>query len=66
MTLSNLTELATFRHTFSHYHLQVQPIKITGSFKLIKEQQSQWCNAQVARDNLGLPKPMLQVLAALS
>lgn len=66
MRCSELNELSSFRHTFSHYHLQVQPIKITGSFSIVKEHTSQWCSAQVAIGNLGLPKPMLQILATLS
>jgi A/G-specific adenine glycosylase len=57
--------LTSFRHTFSHYHLQVQPVQITGQVGLIKEQQSQWKTPQAASQSLGLPQAMSKILEML-
>jgi adenine-specific DNA glycosylase len=57
--------LTPFRHTFSHYHLQVQPVQMKGQVGVIKEQHSQWLSPQAAGESLALPIPMQKVLAAI-
>jgi A/G-specific adenine glycosylase len=60
-----MQSLTPFRHTFSHYHLQVQPVQMTGQVGVIKEQLSQWKTPQAASQSLGLPQPMTKILDML-
>lgn len=60
-----IQSLTPFRHTFSHYHLQVQPVQMRGQVGLIKEQLSQWKTPQAALQSLGLPQPITKILEML-
>ena len=60
-----MQSLTSFRHTFSHYHLQVQPVQMTGQVGVTKEQLSQWKTPQAALQSLGLPQPMTKILDML-
>jgi A/G-specific adenine glycosylase len=63
----NITPLANFRHTFSHFHLEVTPIKILVSKikpKVMASDQQIWYNlSQPAM--IGLPGPIKKLLRAL-
>jgi A/G-specific adenine glycosylase len=56
--------LTSFSHTFSHYHLQLQPIRIKATPSLLADSDSQWCSVSTAQD-LGLPTAMKKLLAML-
>jgi A/G-specific adenine glycosylase len=56
--------LTSFGHTFSHYHLQLQPIRIKAIPSLLADSDSQWCSVAQAQD-LGLPTAMKKLLAML-
>lgn len=58
-------ELPGFRHTFSHYHLDVTPWLCEPSRRpdTVEEPQRAWYNGSDAR-SLGLPAPVLKWLAA--
>ncbi|PTQ87548.1 A/G-specific adenine glycosylase [Agitococcus lubricus] len=55
---------ASFKHTFSHYHLWLKPLYVRGTMLMVNDELSQWCDKEQAL-TLGLPKPMLTLLAAL-
>ncbi len=61
---TNLAYLSRFSHTFSHYHLQLQPVRIQATPSLIADSDSQWCSLMEAQ-NLGLPTAMVKLLAML-
>ena len=56
--------LTCFSHTFSHYHLQLQPIRILATPSLLADSDSQWCSVLQAGE-LGLPTAMQKLLAML-
>ena len=56
--------LKGFSHTFSHYHLQLQPIRVTATIRNIADSESQWCSLAQAK-NLGLPAAMMKLLTML-
>ncbi|MDY6816699.1 MAG: A/G-specific adenine glycosylase [Pseudomonadota bacterium] len=51
--------ISGFRHTFSHYHLHIQPARlpVTGSTKVADTGQQRWLNRNEALA-LGLPAPI--------
>lgn len=57
----------TFRHTFSHYHLEITPVQVfldkTPLIALEPEQQIWYNTAEPSQ--VGLPKPTLQILQQL-
>lgn len=61
LTADNLEYLPAFRHTFSHYHLLIQPVRIKADLVHIADSLSQWCTLTQVK-NLGLPKPMVSLL----
>jgi A/G-specific adenine glycosylase len=56
-----------FRHTFSHYHLDIQPLLITlrNNPEAIGEQRQQWLACEEAL-TLGLAAPVTKLLKTLS
>ncbi|QUX97411.1 A/G-specific adenine glycosylase [Marinomonas sp. CT5] len=61
--VSDVTPLSSFRHTFSHYHLDISPSKIQiGDTKLVLESDKyQWFYPQDAMAQ-GLPAPVRSIL----
>jgi A/G-specific adenine glycosylase len=59
-----LTELTSFKHTFSHYHLMIHPILIELTrtpLRVMEDEQTIWYNlAQPTA--LGLPRPIQTIL----
>lgn len=60
-----LERLEDFRHTFSHYHLQLHPVRVQALPQVLREQASKWCTLTEA-EALGLPAPMLKLLSQWS
>jgi A/G-specific adenine glycosylase len=60
-----LQPLAEFRHTFSHYHLMIKPVRVYGEFTQALEQMSVWQQPKQAIAELGLPMPMQKILAEI-
>jgi len=60
-----LQPLAEFRHTFSHYHLLIKPVRVYGEFTQVLEQMSVWQRPKQAIEELGLPMPMQKILAEI-
>ncbi|HNG46374.1 MAG TPA: A/G-specific adenine glycosylase [Agitococcus sp.] len=60
-----LQPLAEFRHTFSHYHLMIKPVRVYGEFTQVLEQMSVWQRPKQAIEELGLPMPMQKILAEI-
>lgn len=58
-----LQPLTEFKHTFSHYHLIIKPVRVLGELMQVLEQTSLWQSPTQAINTLGLPKPMQTVLA---
>jgi A/G-specific adenine glycosylase len=59
--------LKTFKHTFSHYHLNITPIIINTTFtqkSVAETKQSVWISKKQCH-GYGLPKPTLALLQAL-
>jgi len=59
---------ATFRHTFTHFHLDIEPIyiEISDEPRLIRERDdARWYQVQSA-EPLGLSAPAVKLLASLS
>ena len=58
LSIKTHTKLLAFRHTFSHYHLDIQPIKLTVTQKAdyVRDQPNYlWYNGQ---QQIGLPAPI--------
>jgi A/G-specific adenine glycosylase len=56
--------LASFRHTFSHYHLDIQPLRVTVSklhASIMEDQRQLWYNVQEPNP-VGLPGPVSKLL----
>jgi CRISPR-associated endonuclease/helicase Cas3 len=62
---THLQPLAEFRHTFSHYHLMIKPVRVYGEFTQVLEQMSVWQRPKQAIEELGLPMPMQKILAEI-
>ena len=61
--ISSANHLASFRHTFSHYHLMIHPIAFVADFAgaISENTKYQWYSKEVAL-TLGLPAPVRQIL----
>lgn len=58
--------LSEFRHTFTHFYLDITPIKLTvSSLQQIKEAKQQWYSPQ-SPSEIGLTRPVTKLLALLS
>jgi A/G-specific adenine glycosylase len=67
-TIKNLQFGEKFRHTFSHFHLEILPafLKITaGRAKIMEAEQQIWYNLQQP-SKLGLPAPIKTLLTRLT
>lgn len=55
--------ISGFRHTFSHYHLHIQPARlgVTGQINIKDDDQQKWLHRHEALD-LGLPAPIRTLL----
>lgn len=66
-TIRHINTLPNFRHTFSHYHLDIHPVCVTLTkqpAKVMESEQQIWYNLnQPAK--LGLPKPVQLLLSEL-
>lgn len=60
---SNISYLAPFRHTFSHYHLDINPILIQGDETQLKieDKPQKWFRSEET-DTIGLPAPIKLLL----
>ena len=61
------TDLDTFKHTFSHFHLQISPVIVHLSQlpQVVEEEgQSQWFNVQEPL-TVGLSAPTQKILATI-
>lgn len=58
------TALESFRHTFSHYHLDIHPllIDLAGSQLKVADENTRWLQSN-ALDTLGIPAPIRKLLA---
>ncbi|WP_372986802.1 A/G-specific adenine glycosylase [Marinobacter sp.] len=63
MTCGDPELISGFRHTFSHYHLHIQPARlpVTGSSKIADTGQQRWLHRDEALA-LGLPAPIRALL----
>lgn len=68
----NYELMKSFRHTFTHYHLDIHPIIINTintsknkQFKVMDDCQQIWYNPSHP-ENIGLPKPVQIIIKALS
>ena len=64
---TKLTKLAPFRHTFSHYHLDIHPvlIAITPPAKVMECTDQIWYNLDEPQA-IGLPKPIQLIMRKLA
>jgi len=64
--IHNIAPLSAFRHTFSHYHLDIEPSQVRiGSIDAVFEAgKYQWFSLHEAFD-LGLPAPVRTILTGL-
>lgn len=65
--VQHIDTLPAFRHTFSHYHLDIHPIIVTLSkplAKIMEASQQIWYNPQKPT-SVGLPKPIQQIMRQL-
>lgn len=63
----NSTNLVGFKHTFSHFHLQIEPVVVHLSeppSKVEESSQSQWFDVQ-APINVGLSAPTKKILTTI-
>jgi len=63
LTFSDYEVLPVFRHTFSHYHLEIHPIliavnKLPTAAKIMDAPQQIWYNPKQPKLPIGLPKPV--------
>ena len=60
-------QLISFRHTFSHFHLDIVPIcvKLSAFTSMMEEQKGLWYNLQ-APANVGLAAPVENLLRQLA
>jgi A/G-specific adenine glycosylase len=64
----SMKEQASFRHTFSHYHLEISPVffEVKLSEQSVHENHDLlWVDIQSAK-NKGIPKPVSKILASSS
>lgn len=63
LSLKNKTTLPGFRHTFTHFHLNIQPVCLrvtTSKQKVMSADQTVWYKQ--GRDECGLPKPVKKLV----
>lgn len=67
LSADHLQSLSPFRHTFSHYHLDIHPIIITTTppAKIMESTEQIWYNLNQPK-TIGLPKPIQSILKGLS
>ena len=64
-TVLKWQSLPSFRHTFSHYHLQIHPVLIKlNRAPTLADQTETWYNSSQT-NSVGLPKPIKQLLETL-
>lgn len=66
-TFESQEELTEIRHTFSHYHLLIRPLKVQVQYRpttVCEDESQRWINLKTPLE-LGLPKPMLILLETL-
>jgi A/G-specific adenine glycosylase len=64
VTIDEMKHLVSFRHTFSHYHLDIHPVAITLKrlpAKVMEAERQIWYNPRNP-SAIGLPKPVQQLL----
>lgn len=67
-TIESIRSLEIFRHTFSHFHLEILPVLITAkstSIKVMDSQQQIWYNLHDSQP-VGLPAPVKKILRSLT
>ncbi len=66
LKITTMSKGISFRHTFSHYHLDIQPwyIKVDSSTPCVSEPGYEWFARQKLQE-LGLPKPVASLLISL-
>lgn len=66
LTIRTVEKLEGFRHTFSHYHLELQPYRLIASKtnKAVDTGTQLWYNPRQPT-SIGLPKPILTILRSL-
>lgn len=66
LDVKKFTELKPFRHTFSHYHLEIHPVVITANLpaKVMASSEQIWYNPEQP-EAIGLPKPVQLILRNL-
>lgn len=67
MRAQALEVLPAFRHTFSHYHLNIHPVLVkiqSIPFRMMEDNRQIWYNLQQP-EALGLPKPVKQIIEGL-
>jgi A/G-specific adenine glycosylase len=60
LTAKKINFKKIFRHTFSHFHLDILPVEITvqaNGFKIMEDEQQIWYNVEQPA-NVGLPAPV--------
>lgn len=64
---TDYSTLTAFRHTFSHYHLDIFPVLVkvkSSSLKVMEAEQQIWYNPNEP-ESVGLPKPIQTIMRAL-
>jgi A/G-specific adenine glycosylase len=66
LNVTRFTALKPFRHTFSHYHLEIHPVIIPASIpaKIMASSEQIWYNLEQPK-TIGLPKPVQSILRNL-
>lgn len=65
--IKNIEKLKVFTHTFTHFHLEIQPVLMnvrSKSHRLMATQEKIWYNPKKPQ-KVGLPKPILTIMEAL-
>lgn len=55
----------TFRHTFSHYHLEITPVLLKLDKTSISENDSLWYNPALSDEEIGLAAPVKKLISKL-
>ncbi len=68
MSLSGMETWTPFRHTFSHYHLDITPVKaFTAEESQLRQEDNQICWAPIENPgNLGLAAPVTKLMRKLA
>lgn len=68
LPIAKMTLSTSFRHTFSHYHLDIQPVMIhinESSTKIMDDTQQIWYNLK-HNQTVGMPAPIKTLLEAVA